>query len=151
MPRFHERATVPSAALLTACVVMAVGFATAGERAGLTRLRQVCLSVEVAHPLRTMTADDLTAHLMSALQGAELPLTIQNDVSDRIRLIVSVRPMSATMLRGFWLPFSGTYGIGVVRLGVERTVSLPGVPPPFPAVVWQTERTVGSPWQATDG
>jgi hypothetical protein len=29
-------------------------------------------------------------------------------------------------------------------------VNLAGVPRPFPALVWHTEWTVGSPWQVTD-
>jgi len=70
--------------------------------------------------------------------------------SGRIRFTVSVRPMSATTLRGFWLPFSGTYGVGALRLGVERLVMLQGLPRAFPAVVWQTERAVGAPWRETE-
>jgi hypothetical protein len=138
------------AALLAALVMMAAGRATADERAGLARLRQVSLNVEIAHPLRTMTAEDLTAHLVSLLRDANPPLTIHDGLADRIRLTISVRPMSATELRGFWLPFSGIYGIGAVRLGVERMVNVPGEPRPVPALVWQTERIVGSPWQAAD-
>ena len=136
--------------LFGALVVMVAGTGAADERASLVQLRQVSLSVEIAHPLPTMTVEDLTAHLVTALREAEPPLMTRKGLTDRIRVIVSVRPMSATTLRGFWLPFSGTYGIGAVRLAVERLVILPGASRPFPALVWHTERTVGSSWQATD-
>jgi hypothetical protein len=136
--------------LLGALVVMVAGAATADERASLIQLRQVSLGVEIEHPLPTMTVDDLTAHVVTSLREAEPLLVTREGLTDRIRVIVSVRPMSATTLRGFWLPFSGTYGIGAVRLAVERLVNLPGAPRPFPALVWETERVVGSSWQATD-
>jgi hypothetical protein len=67
-----------------------------------------------------------------------------------VRLRVFVEPVSATTLRGFWLPFSGTYGVGGVRLAVERVVTHENAPRAFTAVVWQTERAVGAPWRATD-
>lgn len=151
MPRFHEQAKVPAAALLAVLFVMASAPVGSDERASLTQLHRVSLSVELAHPLPSMTAEGLTAHLVSTLRGAGPSLTIRDSLPDRIRLIVSVRPISATTLRGFWLPFSGTYGIGAVRLGVERMVTLPGVPGAVPAVVWQAERTVGSRWAVIDG
>ena len=113
-------------------------------------LAALSLGVEIAHPLPTLTAADLSTHLASALRRAEPPLTIDHGLSDRLRVSVVVRPMSATALRGFWLPFSGTYGIGSVRLAVERRVTLPGTAQAFPAPVWQTERIVGIAWRETD-
>ena len=136
--------------LLAAVLVVAVALASGDQQAGLTRLHQVSLSVELTQPLPATTAEDLAAQLGSLLREAYPPLRIHDDVADRIRLTISVRPMSATELRGFWLPFSGTYGIGAVRLGVQRMVNAPGEPRSVPAIVWQTERTVGSPWQAVD-
>jgi hypothetical protein len=55
--------------------------------------------------------------------------------------------VSATELRGFYLPFSGWYGLGSVRLAVERAVTVPGVAGPVRAVVWQAERPVQTSWQ----
>ena len=72
----------------------------------------------------------------------------------RLRLAVSVRAHSASVLRGFWLPFSGQYAIGSVRLMVERMVNLPGGGSPatgsLPAVVWQAERSIAGPWGSAD-
>jgi hypothetical protein len=77
---------------------------------------------------------------------------------DRLRLVVAVREVSANDLRGFYLPMSGTYGIGSVRLAVERQVVVMGEAPragagpqatgaPVPALVWQVERQARGPWR----
>ncbi len=76
---------------------------------------------------------------------------------DRLRLVVAVREVSTNELRGFYLPMSGTYGIGSVRLAVERQVAVLGEPAraggvaaagaPVPALVWQVERQARGPWR----
>jgi hypothetical protein len=136
--------------LAAAFVVIVAGAVTAEERASLLELRAVSVSVEIAYPLRTMTVEGLTAHVVTALRQSEPSLTIREALPDRIQVSVSVRPVSATTLRGFWLPFSGTYGIGAVRLAVERMVNLPGASRPVPALMWHTERVVGGSWHVTD-
>ena len=130
------------AAALSALIVIAGWPVTAGER-------PVQLGVEIAHPLPGTSAEDLSARLVAALCGGDAAATIRSGVADRLRLMVSVHPVSATTLRGFWLPFSGMYGIGTLRLGVERTVTLPGVPRSVPALLWHAERPVGGPWRST--
>ena len=75
--------------------------------------------------------------------------------TDRLRLVVAVREVSGNDLRGFYLPMSGTYGIGTVRLAVERQVVVGergtaaggATPAPIPAVVWQVERQAHGPWR----
>ena len=78
--------------------------------------------------------------------------------ADRLRLVVAVREVSGNDLRGFYLPMSGTYGIGSVRLAVERQVIVVGEPTragagpvasgaPIPALVWQVERQARGPWR----
>jgi hypothetical protein len=76
--------------------------------------------------------------------------------TDRLRLVVAVREVSGNDLRGFYLPMSGTYGIGTVRLAVERQVVVVGergtaaggaIPAPIPAVVWQVDRQAHGPWR----
>lgn len=138
-------------AVLGALAVLTAETVVAGELAGLAALHHVRLDVHLAHPLETMRAPDLAAHLAGALLRAEPPLTVQDGAADRIRLTVSVRPVNATVLRGFWLPFSGTYGVGTLRLGVERMVTLSGVPRTFPGLVWLTDRNVAVSWRTTDG
>jgi len=142
------RAGVSALAVLV--VVSAATTAVAAELDGLTGLRLVRVNLDVGHPLDPTTADNLVARLVNTLRRADPPITIADTAPDRIVLTVAVRPASATALRGFWLPFSGTYGVGAVRLAVERVVTLPGAPRAFPAFVWQTERIVASPWRETD-
>jgi hypothetical protein len=149
MRRTRARARRLAAALVVAG--LAFGEQVVGdERAALAMLDHVRLAVDVAHPLSKLTAPELTPHLAEALRRAQPPLSVEDGASDRIRLVVAVRSTSATALRGFWLPFSGTYGIGTLRLDVERLVTLPGVVRAFPARVWGTQRDVAVRWEATD-
>jgi len=136
--------------LLAALAVVASASAQGAELPGLTRLGHVSVTVDIAHALDAVSTDDLADRLADTLGRAEPPVTVADGARDRIRLTVSVQPVSATTLRGFWLPFSGTYGVGALRLGVEREVTLPGAPRAFPALVWQTERTVAGPWRTID-
>ena len=50
---------------------------------------------------------------------------------------------------GYYLPWSGYYGVGTVRLAVERQMILPGSPPTaaIPAIVWQVDRHALGPWR----
>jgi hypothetical protein len=114
---------------------------------GLTGLRRVSLAVDLQHPIDTLSVEDLLARLEDGLRQAEPAMSVHESATDRLRLVVSVRPVSGSTLRGFWLPFSGTYGIGPVMLELERLVSLPGAPRPFPAIAWQGERTAAGPWR----
>ena len=152
LPRPRRGMTPAERGPVVVALLVSLAVGTAGaELPGLTRLSHVSVSVDGAHTLDALSADDLVDRLVEGLARADPPVTVADGASDRIRLTVSVRPVSATTLRGFWLPFSGTYGVGALRLGVERVVTFPGPPRTFPAVVWQTERTVGGPWRATDG
>lgn len=70
----------------------------------------------------------------------------------KLRLVATVRALGASELRGFWLPFSGTYAIGHVRLEVERAVTLqaPAAASTVPAIVWQAERLIARPWRQVE-
>jgi fatty acid desaturase len=145
------RALPKGAALcLLATLLVASAVPAATETVALTALRHVAVVVDLERPLEAMTAADLSARLVDALRRIEPPVTLAEGAADRVRLRVFVEPVSATTLRGFWLPFSGTYGVGGVSLAVERVVTHENAPRAFAAVVWQTERAVGAPWRATD-
>jgi hypothetical protein len=116
---------------------------------GLAGLRRVSLAVDLQYPIDTLSVEDLLARLEEGLRQSEPPVTVNESATDRLRLTIGVRPMSATTLRGYWLPFSGTYGIGPVILELERMVVAPGGAAPFPAIVWQAERTAAGPWRTT--
>jgi hypothetical protein len=133
--------------VLTALVGVMLAVGAEASAQGLTGLRRVSLAVDLQQPIDTLSVEDVLARLEDGLRQAEPALGVHEGATDRLRLVVSVRPVSATTLRGFWLPFSGTYGIGPVMLELERLVSLPGIPRPFPAIVWQAERTASGPWR----
>lgn len=144
-PRVRRRA------LLTLVLLLLCAHAAGAQLSGLARLRGVEVSVDIEHPLDVMTPDDLAARLQESLARGEASIVVSERSSDRLRLTVAVHPTSSATLRGFWLPFSGTYAVGSLRLAVERVVTMPGPPPrSFPAIVWQTTRIVGVPWRATE-
>jgi hypothetical protein len=143
MPSIPARVRRAAATALSALIVVVAVPAPAEER-------RVQLGVEIVHPLPGPATEDMSARLVAALCGGDAAATIRSGVADRLRLTVSVHPVSATTLRGFWLPFSGMYGIGTLRLGLERMVTVPGVPRPVPALVWHAERPVGGPWRTTE-
>ena len=120
--------------------------ASAEVLGGVTRLAVV---VDLAHPVDGVTADELRRRLAAVAGGRAPAVTLDDGSADRLLLTVAVRPQSASALRGFWLPFSGTYAIGTVRLGLERAVHLPGqAPRTVSAIVWQRERVVATRWSA---
>ena len=144
--------TLPKRALSCAVIVIVVAATApaAANSAGLAGLREVTVVVDVEQPLNATSPAELGARLGDALRRSNPPLVVTDGAADRVLFRVFVHPMSATALRGFWLPFSGTYGVGGVRLAVERPVTREGTARAFPAVVWQTERAVGAPWRTTD-
>ena len=122
--------------------------AAAAEAArGLAGLTTIGVDVELDPSQTSFSSAQLMRQIDSRLRAAAPALTIDPASSSRLRFSVLVRPYSATALRGFWLPFSGTYGIGPVRLSVERTAMVTGVSMPLLASVWQAERQAAGPWR----
>jgi hypothetical protein len=123
-------------------LVAVVAPAAAGVLDGVVR---IAVSVDMEHPVEGTEADALERRLSAFLVEIAPALTLDAASPDRLRLTVTVRPHSSAALRGYYLPFSGTYAIGTVRLSLERTVQLPGaVPRTVPAIVWQRERAVAT-------
>jgi fatty acid desaturase len=143
---------LPKRALAGVVVAMLVAAAApaAANSAGLAGLREVAVVVELEQPLDGTSTTELGARLATALRRSNPPIVVADGAADRVLVRVFVHPVSATALRGFWLPFSGTYGVGGIRLAVERLVTRDDAPRAFPAVVWQTERAVGAPWRSTE-
>lgn len=141
-----------------ACVagLLGVGLALGGPAGAveesvraLQGLRRVALEITFspAHP--GVPVEDLQNRLEEILRASAPAPALDPRSPDRLRLTVSVRAYSTSELRGFYLPLSATYGIGPVRLSVERLVTLPGVAAPLRAVVWQTERPARGPWRTS--
>jgi hypothetical protein len=140
----------PTRALVLAVFIGAwLAVAAAAAAQGLAGLPRVSLAVDLRYPIDTLSVEDLLARLEDGLRQAEPPIGVNESATDRLRLTIGVRPLSATTLRGYWLPFSGTYGIGPVILELERMVTAPGAAAPFPAIVWQAERIAAGPWRTT--
>jgi hypothetical protein len=127
-------------------LVVAVTPAVAGI---LDDVARIAVSVEMEHPVEGTAVDALERRLSAFLVDLAPVLTLDAASPDHLRLTVAVRPHSSSALRGYYLPFSGTYAIGTVRLSLERAVQLPGrVPRTVPAIVWQRERAVATRWAA---
>jgi hypothetical protein len=125
-------------------VILGPGSATASAAADVLRLAVV---VDLAHPVNGADADGLGRSLAAFVAARGPAVALDAASRDRLRLTVSVRPYSSTALRGFFLPFSGTYGIGPVRLSLERAVCLPGrTSDVFTAIAWQREQVVATRW-----
>lgn len=114
---------------------------------GVTGLTTIGVDVELDASQTTVSPLELTRRIDARLRVLAPALIVDRASPSRLRLTVFVRPYSATALRGFWLPFSGTYGIGPVRLSVERPAMVTGVSTPVLASVWHTERQAAGPWR----
>jgi hypothetical protein len=134
------------ARFLLAAWLLAAPAAAQAPAAGLGALHRVAIEVVVSPDHPGVAADELARRLDAALRTARPGLAVDPGSADVLRLTVAVDRVSATELRGFYLPFSGLYGLGAVRLGVVRAVTVPGVAQPVRAVVWQAERHVRGPW-----
>lgn len=140
-----------SVALLVELLLVSdgAGYATAESWEGLSGLERVAVETAVEVEVPDASADHLTRHIEARIANATPRPMIDPTSPNRLRLRVTVRPISATTLRGFYLPFSGTYGVGSVRLILARRASVSGVPHAVDAVVWEEERLVAGPWRDT--
>jgi len=123
------------------------GQATAGPAPALAGVTTIGVDVELDPSQESLSSEELRHRIEARLRAAAPGLTLDPASPTRLRLTVQVRPYNATALRGFWLPFSGTYGIGPVRLSVERTATVAGVSAPLSASVWQAEGQAAGPWR----
>jgi hypothetical protein len=139
------RALALSVALLLAPTF--TNLAAADSARSLAGLTTIGVDVELDPSQTSFSSEELTRRIGARLRAAAPTLTLDPASPARLRLTVFVRPYGATALRGFWLPFSGTYGIGPVRLSVERTATVTGVATPVVASVWHAERQAAGPWR----
>jgi len=121
--------------------------AAAEPARALAGLSTIGVNVDLDPSQESLSAERLAQRIQARLSEGAPALTLGPVGRDRLRLTVAVRPYGATALRGFWLPFSGTYGIGPVRLSLERMAIVVGVPEPVRANVWHAERQAAGPWR----
>lgn len=134
-------------ALIAGLLLGAAAPAVAQERwEGLRGVREVALETDLLDVPGRLTAEALSRRVQGMMEQRLPGPWPRPGAADRLRVSVAVRRYGASELRGFWLPFSGTYGVGAVRLTLERRVILPGLASPVPGVVWEAERQVAGPW-----
>lgn len=117
---------------------------------GLRGVKRVAVEVVFApdHPL--LAPEVVEKRVEDALLASPVAPKPDPRSTDRLRLVVSVRQVTTNDLRGYYLPMSGAYAVGLVRLAVERQMIVPGAPPTsaaVPAIVWQVEREALGPWR----
>ena len=123
-----------------------------GAWPGLRGLKRVAIEIVFTPDHPQLAPEVLEKRLEDALLASPNTPAPDPKSADRLRLVVAVREVSGNELRGFYLPMSGTYGIGSVRLAVERQVAVLGdrgsaAGAPIPALVWQVERQARAPWR----
>jgi hypothetical protein len=111
----------------------------------LGALPRVALEVVVSPQHADLRDAAARARVTAALARTQPAPTLDPASPDRLRLTIAVRTLSSDDLRGYALPFSQQYGIGPVRLSLERQVTIDGLAAPVPAVVWQSERLATRP------
>ena len=134
-------------ALSVALLLAAQSVATAEPTSALAGVKTIGVDVELHPSQESLSPQQLAHRIETRLRAAAPALTVDPASPTRLRLTVLVRPYNATALRGFWLPFSGTYGIGPVRLSVERIAMVTGTSAPLLASVWHAERQAAGPWR----
>jgi hypothetical protein len=148
----HDRrsALVAALLLLGACSPTRAGGAeaAAGAAVGLSALGAVSLHVELAPQGPPLDPGALTRRLAAGLRGEPRAPRLDPASRDRLLLRVGVFAISSAGLRGFWLPFSGDYAVGSVRLALERPARLESTGAPLPAVVWSAEQPVAAAGRA---
>lgn len=147
MPRLgRSRITLLPLALL----LLAAGPAGAAERwQGLQSLPNVAVEITFSPNHPDVSADEVRPRIEEALRRAKPAPAVDAASADRLHVIISVRSYSSSDLRGYYLPLSQAYGIGPIRLTVERPAAISGLPTPVWATVWQTERLAKGPWRSS--
>ncbi len=84
--------------------------AAAEPARSLAGLSTIGVNVDLDPSQESLSAERLAQRIQARLSEGAPALTLGPVGRDRLRLTVAVRPYGATALRGFWLPFSGTYG-----------------------------------------
>jgi hypothetical protein len=129
---------------LLGAVMLALTLAFTCSAAGvLDGLGRVAVRVNVRQPIAGVSGDELRRRLVTFVAKLEPSLALDESSADRLQLTITVRSYSSSELRGFPLPFSGSYAIGMVRrLTLHRAAEIVGGPPrSVSAIVWGARAT----------
>jgi hypothetical protein len=143
-------ASVAALALVaTVGALMRVEPAAAQGWPGLVGMGKVATEIAMARELPGLGIDTVEVRVERMLADARPAPALDRNSADRLQVAITVAPVSSSELRGFYLPFSGVYGIGSVRLSVIRPVRVGARQVPVSAIVWQAERQVRGPWHGS--
>ncbi len=130
-------------------LTLAVPSSAGGVLDGVSR---VAVSVDISQPIEGISGDELERHVVAFVAKPEHSLALDQSSADRLQLRITLRSYSSSELRGFPLPFSGSYAIGTVRLTLHRAAEIVGGPPRVvSASVWERERQIATRDSAARG
>jgi len=145
---------VPTAAHLFAGILVVLSLvpiashAIGGERwEGLQGVQHVAVDVTVSPNHPDLGVEEMRRRVEDGVRRGQPAPVVETRSAERLHLTVGVRAYSSSELRGFYLPLSQAYGIGPVRLVLERPAQLAGLVAPITVQVWQAERQAKSVWR----
>jgi hypothetical protein len=134
--------------LVVLSLVTIASLAVGGERwEGLQGVQRVAVDVTVSPIHPDLVVDEVRRRIEDGVRRGQPAPLVEPGSAERLHLTVGVRVYSSTELRGFYLPLSQAYGIGPVRLVLERPALVSGLGAPITVQVWQAERQAKSVWR----
>ena len=100
------------------------------------------VSVSPNHP--DLGVEEVRRRVEDGVRRGQPAPVVETGSAERLHLTVGVRAYSSSELRGFYLPLSQAYGIGPVRLVLERPAQISGLGAPIAVQVWQADRQAKS-------
>jgi len=129
-------------------LVTIASLAVGGERwEGLQGVQRVAVEVTVSPNHPDLDLDEVRRRIEDGVRRGQPAPLVETGSAERLHLVVGVRVYSSSELRGYYLPLSQAYGIGPVRLVLERPALVSGVGAPITVQVWQAERQAKSVWR----
>ncbi len=116
---------------------------------GLQSLNSVAVEITFSPNHPDVSVDEVRQRIMDGVKRANPTPALDIGSADKLHLLIAVRQYSGSDLRGYYLPLSQAYGIGPIRLTVDRPAAISGLPTPVWATVWQTERLAKGPWRSS--
>lgn len=112
-------------------------------------LPRVAVEVTLSPNHPELLVEDVRRRVEDALRRSPIAPAVEAGSAERLHLVVAVRAYSSSELRGFYLPLSQAYGIGPVRLVLERPAHVTGLTGPVVVQVWQAERQAKGSWRTS--
>ena len=110
-------------------------------------MQRVAVDVTVSPNHPDLGVEEVRRRVEDGVRRGQPAPVVDTGSTERLHLMVSLRAYSSSELRGFYLPLSQAYGIGPVRLVVERSAQVSGLVAPIAVQVWQADRQAKSPWR----